>query len=449
MDSRTIAHMNSKIFLLSTLIFLSCNTGPNSEDKEEVKAISSHIINAVNEPQLAKSSNTIAIVGARLIDGTGRSPLLNSVVVVKENIIWKVGESGQIAIPPDAEIIDGQGLTLLPGLIDAHFHLDRNIHFPNLFLRHGITSVRDPGAWIESYDEVRASGKSLPRLFLTGPHFDMPPPAYPDNSIIVRDPDEARIAVNLFADQGASAIKVYFRLPLAIIKEVCNTAHQRGIPVTAHLEITNAVDAIVAGLDGIEHITSFGTALLPTTKAETYKQSILADNNARRDGRYQVWNDIDINGKKANVLTSFLANQETFVCPTLGAFEYRFGDEKQDSVKVAAFKNMMAFVGKSNKSGVKIVVGSHSWVPYAEAGWAFQHEMELLAESGLSNMEIIVAATMENARFFRIQDRLGSVEEGKQADLLLIKGNPIEDISSFYNVQKVLLNGNWVPEVNE
>lgn len=441
--------MKSKYFLLITVIFLTCNNRPNSEDQKEEKTEGPHMIKAVNEQQLLKGSNTIAIVGARLIDGTGRPPLMNSVVIVKENTIWKVGESGKIDIPTEAEIIDGEGLTLLPGLIDAHFHLDGNSHFPNLFLRHGITSLRDPGAWIEAYSEARESGEFVPRLFLTGPHFDMAPPAYPDNSIIVSDPDEARIAVNLFADQGASAIKVYFRLPIATIKEVCKTAHQRGIPVTAHLEIANAMDAIEAGLDGIEHITSFGTALLPTIEAEAYKQSILADNNARRDGRYKVWNDIDLSSKKVDVLTSFLTDHETFVCPTLGAFEYRFGQGKQDSVKVAAFEKMMTFVGKANKSGVKIVVGSHSWVPYSEVGWAFQHEMILLAESGLSNMEIIVAATMENARFFRIEDRLGSVEEGKQADLLLIEGNPLDDISSFYNVRKVLLNGSWVPQVKQ
>jgi len=443
--------MNSKYYLLVTLIFLTCNTQPNPERQINIDGNSpnAHIIHGVNEQEIPIGSNTIAIVGARLIDGTGKPPLLNSVVIVKENTIWKVGESGEFAIPSNAEIIDGKGLTLLPGLIDAHFHLDGNSQFPNLFLRHGITSLRDPGAWIEAYSKVRESGKSVPRLFLTGPHFDMPPPAYPKNSIIVRDPDEARIAVNIFADQGASAIKVYFRLPLATIKEVCATAHQRGIPVTAHLEITNAMDAIEAGLDGIEHITSFGTALLPTIEAEAYKQSILADNNARRNGRYNVWNAIDINSKKVDTLTSFLSRKETFVCPTLGTFEYRFGNGKQDSIKVTAFENMMTFVGKANKSGVKIVVGSHSWVPYAEVGWAYQQEMILLAESGLSNMEIIVAATMENARFFRIEDRLGSVEAGKQADLLLIEGNPLEDLTAFYNVRKVLLNGVWVPDVED
>lgn len=79
---------------------------------------------------------------------------------------------------------------------------------------------------------------------------------------------------------------------------------------------------------------------------------------------------------------------------------------------------MKKFTGKLKKNSVAIVVGSHSMITYAETGWAFQREMELLAESGLNNSEVIVAATMENARFFRIQDRLGSIEKEKIADLV-------------------------------
>jgi imidazolonepropionase-like amidohydrolase len=255
---------------------------------------------------------------------------------------------------------------------------------------------------------------------------------------------EARKDVNLFADQGASAIKVYFRLSTEIIKEVCATADRRGIPVVAHLEITNATAAIQAGVDGIEHVTSFGTDLLPTFEAEQYKQSVLADNNARREGRYQVWDAIDIESPKVDSLLIFLKTWGTVVSPTLGAFEYQFGNNQHDTSKVNAFKNMMTFVGKARESGVKVVVGSHSWVPYAEVGWAYQHEMELLKLCGLSNMEVIEAATMENARFLRIDDRLGSIETGKQADLLLIKGNPLEDMAALYQVARVMLNGRWV-----
>ncbi len=96
------------------------------------------------------------------------------------------------------------------------------------------------------------------------------------------------------ANDGATAIKVYFGLPLGTIKEVCSVAHKYGLPVTAHLEITNAWDAINAGLDGIEHVTSFGPILIPPMEAEQYKLRVLADNDARKRGRYEVWNRIDV-----------------------------------------------------------------------------------------------------------------------------------------------------------
>ena len=105
---------------------------------------------------------------------------------------------------------------------------------------------------------------------------------------------------------------------------------------------------------------------------------------------------------------------------------------------------MKAFTAKLKKGGARIVVGSHSIIPYAELGWAFQREMELLVESGLSNSEVIVAATMENARFFRIDDRLGSIEKGKIADMVLVKGDPLKNISDTRNIVKVMLNGNWI-----
>jgi imidazolonepropionase-like amidohydrolase len=105
---------------------------------------------------------------------------------------------------------------------------------------------------------------------------------------------------------------------------------------------------------------------------------------------------------------------------------------------------MKKITGKLHRAGARIVVGSHSMIPYAETGWAFQREMELLVDSGLSPAEVITAATLQNARFFRIEDRLGSIEKGKQADLILIKGDPLKNISVTRNVNKVMLNGVWV-----
>jgi imidazolonepropionase-like amidohydrolase len=104
---------------------------------------------------------------------------------------------------------------------------------------------------------------------------------------------------------------------------------------------------------------------------------------------------------------------------------------------------MEEFVGRASKSGAKIVVGSHSDVPHAKRGWAYQRELELLVESGLTPMQALVAGTMENARYFHIADRLGSIETGKLADLVLVEGDPSRNISTMRNIKRVMLNGVW------
>ncbi|HEV2836830.1 MAG TPA: amidohydrolase family protein, partial [Pyrinomonadaceae bacterium] len=379
--------------------------------------ISTKSLREVNKVAQPAARSVIAIVGASLIDGRGGPVVPDSVVVVRGERIVAVGKQGEVKIPSGAEVIDARGLTLLPGLIDAHFHIDGDDPLPALYLSHGVTSLRDPGQWIEAYDAARRASAPVPRLFLCGPHLDSPPPAYPADSFIVRDAEETRLAVNRFVDSGASAIKVYYRLPLALIKIAIETAHARGVPVMGHLEIVDARDAIRAGIDGIEHATSFGTALLPLREAEKYRQSVLADNNARREGRYQVWNAINLNTPEAESLFKLIVDHGVFVSPTLAVFEKQNGDRGTTDMHVRAFKQMEAFVGLAGKAGAKIVVGSHSDVPHAKRGWAYQRELELLVESGLTPMQALVAGTMENARYFHIADRLGSVEAGKLADL--------------------------------
>ncbi|MET7257026.1 amidohydrolase family protein [Dyadobacter fermentans] len=402
-------------------------------------------IREINQKEITSQKATIAITGATIIDGTGGTPIQNGCVVVTDGVISAVGGKADIKIPANAQVMNADGLTLLPGFIDSHFHLDGVHGLPAQFLQNGITSLRDPGAWIEAYDEERKSGIPVPRLFLAGPHIDMFPPAYPRDAYVVRDADEAVREVNHLIDQGASVIKVYFRLPPAIIAAVCKAAHARGIPVTGHLETTEAKEAIDAGLDGIEHITSFGLTLVPQREGEKYRQMVLADNNARKQGRYEVWKNIDPDSPVTDSLGVFLKNKGTFVSPTLGAFEYQAAaGQPLDTARLEGFGKMKKITGKLHHAGAKVVVGSHSMIPYAETGWAFQREMELLVESGLRPAEVITAATLQNARFFRIDDRLGSIETGKQADLILIKGDPLKNISATRNVNRVMLNGVWV-----
>ena len=397
----------------------------------------------VNDVAQPRAESTIAIVGATLIDGLGGPAIPDSVVIVRGDRIAAAGKRTSVMIPPGAEVVEATGLTLLPGLIDSHFHIDGDDSLPALYLSHGVTSLRDPGQWIKAYDAARAAPAPVPRLFLCGPHLDSPPPAYPKDSYLVRDADETRLAVNRFVDGGASAIKVYFRLPLALIKVAIETAHARGVPVMGHLEIVDARDAINAGIDGIEHATSFGTALLPLRDAETYRQAVLADNSARVEGRYQVWNSIDLKTPQARALFKLIVDRGVFVSPTLAVFERQIGDKGTTIVHTHAFKQMEALVGLVKKSGAKVVVGSHTDVPHAKRGWAYQRELELLVASGLTPMEAIVAGTSENARYFHSDDRIGSVEAGKLADLILVQGDPLKDISNMRRIRRVMLNGVW------
>ncbi len=410
----------------------------------QTSKISLHEVNQVARPD---ANHVVAIVGATLIDGRGGPPIIDAAVVVRGEKIIVVGKRASISVPAGAEVVDAKGLTLVPGLIDSHFHIDGDNTLPALYLTHGITSLRDPGQWIEAYDIARKGPAPVPRLFLCGPHLDSPPPAYPKDSFIVRDAEETRIAVNRFADDGASAIKVYFRLPLALIRVAVETAHARGLPVTSHLEIVDATDAIRAGVDGVEHATSFGTALLPLRDAEKYRQAILADNNTRSEGRYQVWSTINFDSPQARAVFKLIVERGTIVSPTLAVFERQTGDKATTEMHVRAFKQMEAFVGLAFRARAHVVVGSHSDVPHAKRGWAYQRELELLVESGLTPMQAIVAGTLENARFFRAADRLGSIEPGKLADLVLVEGDPQRNISDMRRLKRVMLNGVWVNSV--
>jgi imidazolonepropionase-like amidohydrolase len=281
-----------------------------------------------------------------------------------------------------------------------------------------------------------------PRLFLCGPHLDGPNPAYPKDSVVILSPEEARLIVRREVGRGATAIKVYFRLPLESIRAAADEAHRLRVPVTAHLEIVDVRSAVEAGLDGVEHITSLGLALIPPREAEKYRQQVLADNNARREGRYRMWASIDPHSPQAEELARFLAERKVFVDPNLAVFERRpdAADENSE-MKVLATKHMKEYVGVLHRAGVRIVAGSHSNVDYAPRGFAYHRELETLVEAGMSPMEVLVAATKTGAQFLGREHDLGTVEEGKLADLLVLDKDPLNDISNTRSISTVIVDG--------
>ena len=290
-----------------------------------------------------------------------------------------------------------------------------------------------------------------PRLFLTGPHIDGEGPAYPADSVVARDPEEARRQVHRAVDQGATAIKIYFRLPLASALAVIEACQARGVPSTAHLEILDARELIEAGLTGLEHITSFGTSVASPMQAERYRQAVLADNGARRDGRYALFADADLDGPEARRLYEIVARKRPFVDATLAVFEAQPADALPKgstltaATRVEGFRKMQALTRRLHEHGARIVMGGHTEVPHAGRGEAPWRELELLTTAGLSASEALTAATSTAAAFLgKGGADLGVIRPGAAADLVVVSGQPETDISAIRRTRVVMAAGRLV-----
>lgn len=393
----------------------------------------------VNPPPSPPAGRVTAVLGATLIDGTGAPAVRDSAVVIAGDRIVAVGRRGEVAVPEGAVRVDAAGLYLLPGMLDAHFHTNDPKRLTRL-LAGGFTSMRDPGKPLPFYDQALVSGGDMPRAFLTGPHFDQKPHAYPHNAVDLQSEAEVRDIVRDLHAKGISAIKIYYRLPLELIQATCETADELGIPVTAHLELVRADDAIRAGLDGIEHVTSLGTALADEPDARRFERGVRADNAFRRDGRYWLWNRLNFNDNpKVRALLELMLERGVYLTPTLRPFEVRPGDQGVTAEKLAGFAKMKEFTAIAARAGVPIVASSHG--PTPEAIW---RELELLVDAGLTPAEAVESATHVAARFFGARERLGTVEVDRAADLVLLERNPLEDVSAVRSVSRVMLNGRWI-----
>lgn len=407
-------------------------------------AVGGQSMKEVNPPSAPAEPAVQAVVNARLVDGRGGPPIEDAVVLIADERIVAAGEAADVDIPAEAERVDASGLTVMPGLIDAHLHSIQDNALLRRFLGNGVTAIRDPGHPFRFYQSLHFAEDPKPRVFLTGAHLDGYPPVWPQQAVVVRDARHARQTVHDHVDNGATAIKIYFNLPLSQYGAVTDAAEQWGVPVTAHLELVDADDAIRAGLDGIEHVTSFGTALAEPEEAQRFEEAVAEDYSARRDGRFRLWASIDLDAPRVQQVIELAAERQVVLVPTLAIFERREEDDGVEDDHVEAFENMLRFVGMCHEAGVPIVVGSHTYAPHADFGWAYQREMELLVDAGLSPAEVIVAATFANARYFGIEQRLGAVEAGNFADLVLVEGDPTQDVAAMYEVRGVMLNGQWI-----
>lgn len=394
----------------------------------------------------AHAQQALVIEGGTVFDGTGRVRP-NSSILVRGDRIESIASSGELSVPAGAQRIDARGKFVMPGMIDVHFHFnvrsDPRVSpsLPLLFLANGVTTLREIGNWIEEENkawlsEVAAKGLPAPRLLFTGPTIDGRETALPDQSIVVFDENEARRAARRLMDEGATSLKVYSKLPLGLLAAVVEEASKRGVPVYGHLGIVDPRDAIRAGINGLCHTNMLIAAVLPPLQSEAFRQAVLRVPNP---GSIEAWANVDPMGERATALMELMKSHHINLDPTLALHE-PVREGKGPAVRNQSFRNMTAFTVRYHRAGGLVTVGSHGKAPYAEPGFAYLREMEILAEAGMPASDVLVAATRSAAEALRLKDR-GVLAPGKLADVVLLDADPIANIANAGKVHAVILGG--------
>src|SRR5215469_11444887 len=402
-------------------------------------------------------SSSLAIVGATLIDGTGAAPVADSAVVIGNGRIQAVGPRSKVKIPKNAHVVDATGKFVLPGLWDMHAHFEQ-VEWGPIYLAAGVTTVRDCGNEFEFITAVRdaiAQNRGLgPRLLLAGIVDGTGPLALGVQR--VDTPEQARQWVNRYHDAGFQQMKIYSEVKLEELKIVADEAHRLGMTVTGHVpEGLNAFQTIAAGQDQINHIQYIDDIMhAPFPK------------DMSRIDRMQATADLNLDSPEAAKALSFLKDHHTVVDPTMALFElftattakppasFEPGVNKiapelaqqitdveppspRSEISEKLFEKEIRVVGALHKAGIPIVAGTDQAVP----GYSLHREIELYVQAGFTPLEAIQAATIVPARAMHLEKETGTVEKGKRGDLILIDGDPLQDIHNTRNVEYVITNG--------
>ncbi|MEK7335080.1 MAG: amidohydrolase family protein [Candidatus Binatota bacterium] len=438
---------------------------------------------------MAAKKAPIVVRGGRLIDGNGGKPVDNVTVVIEGNRITRV-DSGQVDVPKEARIIDARGKTMLPGLIDNHVHY--RVFCGELFLAHGVTSVRDLGNpldWIMAQRDAVALGKVPgPRIFCAGGGFYGKSTAA--HHMVPADLADARRMSKRLVEMGVDYLKMHLGVPVDITRAIAEVGRAAGLRLTGHLE-TSIVPYAEAGVDGVEHATGCAEATIRSEKGKKELASIklwlakfLAPWSLAEKEHYPE-------------VTDFLAKKGTFIEPTsvlwgasLGARERwekedyellknpglsylsvndrliwldhyyiaygaRGKQEPQQDVFIGnrysiygihpesqmreGFKRLGEFLCQLVKAGGNVVTGTDA--PAVLPGLSLHREMECLVAAGLTPMQAIMAATKVGADYLGKKKELGTIEKGKLADLIVVRGDPLKDITHTRQIDTVIKDG--------
>jgi imidazolonepropionase-like amidohydrolase len=415
----------------------------------------------------------IALTNVRVIDGTGAAPLENRTIVIRDGRIEAIGAAASTQAPAGARVIDLSGHTVFPGIVGMHNHtfyttsfgrsVQLNYSSPRLYLGTGVTTIRTTGS-MSPYSELNlrksiAEGATPgPRMHVTGPY--LTGEGAGGGMHRVSDAEDARRVVAYWAEEGATWFKFYTLISREAMKAAIDEGHRRGVKLTGHLCSVGYREAVSLGIDNLEH------GLFANSEYDPNKEPDRCPATASRSLR-----DLDIGSAPVHAtlddmiandvaMTSTLAVYELFV-PNRPPLEQRMldamspetrdeylrtrqmlADNPERGVGEDVLKKAMAYEREFVQRGGLLAAGvDPTGNGGALPGFGDQRNLELLVEAGFTPVEALRIMTLNGARVLGVDDELGSVEAGKIADLVVVRGNPAESPGDIRNVTHVFKDG--------
>ena len=435
--------------------------------------------------------NVLAITHVNVIDATGTSIKADSTVLIEGDRITAISSSATFHLPTNTTVVNATGKFLIPGLWDMHVHWYQEKYLP-LFIANGVTGVRMMWGYPVHHEWKRDIEKGSllgPKMFLASTLVDGPHPIWP-GSFVASNAAEGCDAVRQARDDAADFVKVYSLLPRDAYFAIADEAKKRHIPFAGHVPMAVSVEeAAAAGQQSIEHLTG----ILPPCSsreaellkaAQAYLTEFSTNNSSRAYGTHaRRENKIALESysvEKAAAVFSELKQNHTWQCPTFTVLRlFTFASNpsitndarlkymppdlrsewndaasswlKNSSAESAAagkayFKKHLEIVGAMQRAGVGILAGTYTGNPYCMPGFSLHDELGLLVQADLTPMEALQAATLNAARFMGRENELGTVEQGKLADLVLLEANPLADIANTRNIAAVVVGGRLYPK---
>ena len=412
-----------------------------------------HCTAPASQPMGPTTPGLRAFVGARLVIGNKDGVINNGVLVVRNGRIAATGSAQSVEIPDDAEQINVGGKTIIPGLINAHGHVNnvRGLeanpafyteshikHQLGVYARYGVTTVLSLGGGGPAGIRVREQqGLDLhhARLYLAGP------------VVTAQTPDEAVIQVNAVADLGADIVKIRVddnlgttsKMSSEVYHAIIKQAHARELRVAAHLfYLDDAKDLLKAGIDLVAHSVR-DAAVDEELITQLANRDVCYCPTLMREVSTYVYED------RPDWFDDpfFLEEVDLTVVQTLEATDYQEQVRQRSSAQI--YKEALVTAQHNLKTladgGVRVAMGTDSGPPGRFQGYFEHRELELMVSAGLTPMEAIVSATGDAARCLKLND-LGTIEPGKWADFVVLNANPLDDIRNTQAIESVWVAGN-------